>query len=309
MERYDHVSGRVLNIQHFCVDDGPGIRTTVFLKGCPLRCVWCHNPETHRMGDEVMFRTSRCIGCGRCVAVCENAAHRFDEEHRHIYDRSLCSLCGRCMNTCLTKAIESVGETMSVEAVMQELLTDQVFYQTSGGGITVSGGEPTAQPEFTFALLSACKENGLHTCIETCCYCDPKILEMLQPAVDLFLVDWKVTDEQKHREYTGVSNKRIEQNLALLSNLGAKVVLRCPLIPQINLEESHYDGIAAIANRYPNVTRIELEPYHPMGLEKLDALGKQAAYRNADFLAASDAEQAEKYIREKVSIPVLVSGK
>lgn len=159
------------------------------------------------------------------------------------------------------------------------------------------------------ALLAACKAEGLHTCIETCGRCDPAVIRAIQPVTDLFLVDWELSDEQEHRSYTGVSNRQILQNLALLSGLGAKVVLRCPLIPEINLTESHYDGIVKLAGRYPNITHIDLEPYHPMGLENLIALGTGASYRNEDFLPIEKAQQIAAYLSKRATIPVTVSGK
>ncbi|MBQ8311022.1 MAG: glycyl-radical enzyme activating protein [Clostridia bacterium] len=303
------VVGRILNIQHFCVDDGPGIRTTVFLKGCPLRCVWCHNPESHVASDEIMYRADRCVGCGACASACPNGAHTFDVEGKHLFDRLLCTKCGKCTKACLVEALETVGESKTVDEVLSDVLSDRVFYETSNGGVTISGGEPTAQPAFTESFLTACKQEGLHTCVETCGWCKPENILALAPLVDLFLLDWKLTDDTLHKQYTGVSNTLIVENLARLCEIGARVILRCPLIPDINLTEDHLDGIAALANRFSSIEQIDLEPYHPMGIGKTNALGKVAAYTNDTFLESDRAEEAKAFIEKKVSIPVTVSGK
>jgi pyruvate formate lyase activating enzyme len=303
------IVGRILNIQHFCVDDGPGIRTTVFLKGCPLRCVWCHNPESHLATDEIMFRADRCVGCGACVSACPNGAHTFDENGKHLFDRTRCTKCGNCAKVCLVEALETVGENKTVDEVLADVLSDRIFYETSNGGVTISGGEPTAQPKFTESFLSACKREGLHTAMESCGWCSPDVLLKIAPFVDLFLLDWKLSDDELHKQYTGVSNLPIVENMERLAALEKRVILRCPLIPDINLTEAHYDGIAAIANRFSNVEQIDLEPYHPMGIGKTNALGKEASYTNGEFLDAAIATQAKEYIAQRVSIPVTVSGK
>lgn len=303
------ITGRILNIQHFCVDDGPGIRTTVFLKGCPLRCVWCHNPESHLATDEIMFRADRCTSCGACASACPNGAHTFTSEGKHLFDRSKCNRCGKCAKACLVEALEAVGEDKTVDEVLADVLSDRIFYETSNGGVTISGGEPTAQAHFTEAFLTACKREGLHTCMETCGWCKEEILLKMIPLVDLFLLDWKLTDDALHQKYTGVSNALIVENIARLNAHGAKVILRCPLIPDINLTEDHLNGIASLANRFPCIEQIDLEPYHPMGIGKATALGKQSAYTNSEFLEAALAEEAKAHIIPLVSIPVTVSGK
>lgn len=266
-------TGTIFNIQKFSIQDGPGIRTTIFMKGCPLSCLWCHNPESNKTTTEIFFSSQKCIGCSACVAVCQQGGHRL-EEHAHIYNRENCIHCGACAEACVTGALEKIGRSASVEEVMQEVLKDKIFYETSGGGLTLSGGEPLAQFRFTKALLEAAKAQGLHTCIETCGYAPWEHYEQLAGLVDIFLFDYKLTDPQLHKQYTGVSNERILENLRKLDAMGAAIILRCPIIPTINDTPGHFAGIAATANSLSHITEVHIEPYHPLGNSKLDMLGK-----------------------------------
>ena len=249
------VKGTVFNIQRFCVNDGPGIRTTVFLKGCPLSCVWCHNPESQRFEPEILFYKDKCTGCGRCK--CVTAA-----------DRDF---------VCFNGAKEICGKTVSANEVTAEVLKDKPFYKNSGGGVTLSGGEPLAQYDFSLELLKKAKENGIHTAIETCGYAEKsKILEIAK-YVDLFLFDCKETDPELHKEYTGFDNKIILENLKALSDAGSKIILRCPIIPGFNDRAEHFKGISETAEKFIGIEHIEIEPFHPLGESKYSALGREVA--------------------------------
>jgi len=267
-------SGTIFNIQKFCINDGPGIRTTVFLKGCPLNCLWCHNPESKKAGPEIMYDKRKCILCGSCAAVCPNGGHTF-RENEHTFDRTDCIRCGTCAKSCSAKALETAGYTISVADAIASVMKDEIFYKNSGGGMTLSGGEPMAQFSFTRALLKAAKEKGLHTCMETCGYAPWEQYREIAPYVDIFLFDYKITDKSDHEKYTGVSNDRILENLHKLDEIGAKIVLRCPIIPTINDTDAHFAGIVNTANSLRNILEINIEPYHPLGSGKSEMLDRE----------------------------------
>ncbi len=276
------LTGTLFNIQKFSINDGPGIRTTVFMKGCPLRCIWCHNPESKSAKPEIFFDSKKCVGCRECARVCPNNCHRFTET-THIYDRSSCIACGKCADVCMPAALEVAGYEKTVQEVMEEVLKDKIFYDNSGGGITLSGGEPMAQFEFTYALLRAAKEAGLHTCMETCGFTKKENFEKIADFVDIFLYDYKETDPVRHEEYTGVSNVLILENLHFLDSIGAKTILRCPIIPTLNDREDHFTGIAATADSLRNILEIHIEPYHPLGSGKAEMLDKEYALHALSF--------------------------
>lgn len=265
------MQGTIFNIQRFCVNDGPGIRTTVFLKGCPLSCVWCHNPESQRFEPEILFYKDKCTGCGRCK--CVTAA-----------DRDF---------VCFNGAKEICGKTVSADEVTAEVLKDKPFYENSGGGVTLSGGEPLAQYDFSLELLKKAKENGIHTAIETCGYAEKsKILEIAK-YVDLFLFDCKETDQELHKKYTGVDNKIILDNLKALSDAGSKIILRCPIIPGFNDRAEHFKGISEIAGKLSGIEHIEIEPFHPLGKGKYSALSRKYA-----DIQPPDAETVDNWIEQ-----------
>lgn len=264
--------GTVFDIQHFSVSDGPGIRTTVFLKGCPLRCEWCHNPESYITDTQMMYYEERCGSCGACAEICPNGCHRMADGN-HLFDREQCVMCGKCTGKCPSGALKTVGQKRTTEDVLKEVLEDRFFYESSGGGMTLSGGEPMFQPDFALNLSKAAKECGLHVCVETSGFCKKEHLERMLPFVDLFLYDYKMTGEENHKKYTGVSQKVISENLCFLDRLGADIILRCPIIPGININKEHITGIVTIAGKLTHLQEIHLEPYHNIGIPKRSGLG------------------------------------
>lgn len=245
--------GNIFNIQRFSTSDGPGIRTVVFLKGCPLNCAWCHNPESKNQKIEILYNQELCIGCGKCIKVCKNDCHSFGE--RLIFNRTLCLSCNECASVCPSKALEVCGKETTVSDVIEIVKRDIPFYEESGGGLTISGGEPLMQYDFTLELLKSSKKVGIHTAIETCGFTNKNIKE-LSKYNDLWLYDIKLFENSKHIKYTGVSNDIILKNLYNLDNINANIILRCPIIPDINTSEDHFDNIASLSNTLKNVKAI-----------------------------------------------------
>lgn len=294
--------GTVFNIQHFSLNDGPGIRTVVFLKGCPLDCGWCHNPEGKAAGAQLLFNPKACVGCGRCAAVCPQQAHRF-ENGEHRLDRTQCTVCGACAAACPNGALEVLGRRCSVEDVMAELAKDDIFFGKVGG-VTFSGGEPFSQPLFLLSLLKRCREKGYAVCVETSGFANGEDIDACAAYVDRFLFDIKETDPRRHRQWVGVDNERILANLARLNRLQATVVLRCPIIPGVNDRREHFEAIAALADQYDAVEGVELMPYHPLGLAKAAQIGGRQAYDRTTFLEKETASAYVEYIQERTDKPV-----
>ena len=276
----DVIQGWVFDIQRYSVNDGPGIRTTVFLKGCPLRCLWCDNPESQYKLPELLYLPSLCVSCQRCVAVCEFGATTVGPDGKIQIDRSLCQVCGKCVEACLTGARVIMGRLMGVEEVVQVVNKDTLFYRNSGGGVTVSGGEPTHQAEFVKALLFRCHESGLHTALDTCGLVDWDVLEEILEYADLVLFDLKHMDSEEHRKLTGVGNEIILQNLERLAKLKPMVV-RIPLIPGLTDSKTNIEASGEFLARI-GTSRVDVVPYHQLGMGKYERLGKKYALTDVE---------------------------
>lgn len=287
--------GLVLEIHRFSLHDGPGIRTTVFLKGCPLNCIWCHNPESICNYPEIAYFESRCTACGECLKVCPSGAQNIHEGLHH-YNRELCELCFRCTEACFFDALRKVGKIMPVEEILSEVERDREYYVQSGGGITISGGEPLMQHGFTLEILKAAKQAGIHTCIETSGFASGKVIESILPYTDLILYDFKASPEL-HPKFTGVNSKIILENLDLIVNSGKMTEIRCPVVPGVNDTESFFSAIAELSVHLNHQIPFRIMPYHNTGNGKLERFGYQATLNGID--SASD-EQIKKW-REELS--------
>ena len=296
------MTGNIFNIQRFSTSDGPGIRTVVFLKGCPLSCIWCHNPESKSAYPEIFYDSEKCVNCRKCEKVCNNNQHVFDT-NKHIFLYNNCKKCLKCVFECPINALEICGKEVTVGEAMNEILRDAEFYKQSCGGITLSGGEPLMQYDFSLELLKKSKEAGFHTAIETSGYCYKELHEISQ-YVDLWLYDIKLFSESEHIKYTGVSNEKILKNLFYLDSMGSKIILRCPIIPDINFTESHFNKIANLANELKNVVALHIEPYHPLGIHKSIKLGKTQGYQNKEFLSADSIAPFIDYMGNKTKIDI-----
>ena len=261
----------IFDIQRFCVYDGPGIRTTVFFKGCNMHCAWCHNPESFSAAAELLFRAEKCTACGAC-AVCPEGAHTF-ENGVHTFHRERCVACGKCASLCPNGALELSGRKMTAENVMLVIDKDAKYYKSSGGGVTFSGGEASLHFELLTELLESCRERGYHTALETNGLIPPERLQRLLPLVGLFLFDCKHTDPEQHKRWTGAPLEPVLETLAALDRAGANVVLRCPIIPGVNDTDAHFAAIRALKKQYSCIQKAEIMAYHDIGKSKWDALG------------------------------------
>ena len=269
-------TGLIFDIKRYAIHDGPGIRTTVFFKGCLLHCPWCHNPEGQDSNLELSFNKTRCLeDCSECIKICpQDALSRLN--HDISIAREKCDLCGDCTQVCPTEAVEIIGKKLTVEDVMEEIEKDRVFHEESAGGVTFSGGEPLAQLEFLHALLLECKKKGIHTVLDTCGYASFEDLDKIADKIDLFLYDFKLMDDKKHQETTGVSNKLIIENLKKLSERGSQIVVRIPIIMGVNDSHENITKTAEFLTSLPGIQGISLLPYHKGGRQKYARLSKSS---------------------------------
>lgn len=299
-------SGWLFDVRRFSLHDGPGIRTTVFLKGCPLRCSWCHNPESQSPHAQLLHRHERCLHCGACLQACTVGAIERDGEQLRT-DPAACDLCGACADACPAEARVLVGREASVGEVLRELERDRVFYDESGGGATLSGGEPLAQPAFTRALLHGCRERGIHTALDTAGYADADVLLDLAAHADLVLYDLKHTDADAHRRGTGVSNDVILANLRRLLTGGHDVIVRIPLVPGFNDAPADLQATAAFLATLDPLPPVQLLPFHAAATAKYTRFGLR--YPHAGSAPQTPAQlEAAKGGFERVGVPVRVGG-
>ncbi|MDD4792577.1 MAG: glycyl-radical enzyme activating protein [Firmicutes bacterium] len=301
-------TGSIFDIRRYSVHDGPGIRTAVFLKGCPARCLWCHNPEGQSFKQEVMYWPGKCRGCGVCALMCPSKA-LIMEHGRPAVVAEVCTRCGKCVEVCLAQARSIVGREMSVPEVMDEVELDRAFYDESGGGVTFTGGEPLAQPKFLCELAKACRDLELHTAVDTSGIAGPQVIEELVPHVDLWLYDIKTVDSDLHISATGCSNELPISNLSWLVNQGCDVMLRVPLIPGFNDDDSSLAGFVGLLEsldwRHP--AEVAILPYHRLGNEKYARLGRKYSMRDVGEPGIDCIDRARR-IFEAAGIGVRIGG-
>jgi pyruvate formate lyase activating enzyme len=302
-ENPEGVLGTVFNIQRYSIQDGPGIRTTVFLKGCPLRCRWCSNPESQNPLPEIAHRDSLCTQCGKCLEVCSPRAIKLGNKTVAI-DRKLCNNCGKCVDVCLPGALKFFGSQMSAAEVLREVEKDVQFYRTSSGGVTVSGGDPIYQPDFVAALFRLCRDRGIETCIETTGCGSARALEKILAYTDLVLYDIKLCDNAAHKKWTGRANETILRNLNIVVKKGIPLIIRVPLIPGVNDSAEELRKIASLAAaRLNKPRRVNLLPYHKYGMGKYPQLDRE--YSLAELATQKDDEvQRAKQLFESYGLEV-----
>ena len=302
----DGPTGLIFDIKKYAIHDGPGIRTTVFFKGCPLRCKWCHNPESWSDESEHSLRITRCVSCGECVSACNNDAIVLTGEGP-VTNLQKCTLCGKCVQACVFGARELIGRRVTVDEVMAEIEKDIVFYDQSGGGVTLSGGEPFAQPEFLSEILKRCKNCGIHTALDTTCHVEQNVLETVVQDVDLFLCDIKHMDSETHERFTGVGNELILDNIKWLSSLNSAIVIRFPVIAVFNDDAGNIRQMAEFISSLVNVNRVDILPYNPGGLEKSARFCAEYDIMESEIVAEAKLEQIADKLRE-FAIDVKIGG-
>jgi len=291
------VKGLIFDISRYAIHDGPGIRATIFFKGCPLRCQWCHNPEGQESKPEIIIKEERCVvECDSCLSACPQNAISKDGTSI-IVDRIQCDSCGKCKEVCVYEAFDIIGREVTVQQVLEEVEKDRIFFDESGGGVTFSGGEPLVQPDFLEALLVEFKTRGIRTTVDTSGYAPFEILDRVSDNVDLYLYDIKIMDEKKHKDYSGVSNRIILENLRRLSEKDKRICIRIPIIPGINDDRENIESIASYLLSLKNIKKINLLPFHRGGVQKYKRLGKKNLLDKLQPPSDEKIEEIKKTLR------------
>lgn len=304
------LTGVVFNIVHSSFVDGYGIRTTVFLKGCPLRCLWCCNPEGQKFEPELKFVAPDCSSCGKCVEICPVGALAInpDPEQKLFIDREKCTMCGKCADACAVNAFGIIGKRMTVDEVMKIVCKDEYYYRKSGGGLTIGGGEATAQPDFTLALVRACKENYIHVAIDTCGFTTTENGRKALEEADLLLYDVKGIDPAEHRRNTGVSNEIILDNLKRLDSMGKPIIIRYPFIPGYNDSQETIKAIAALLEKLKSVQRVDIIGYHEYSKTRYKELGMQYPLEHIKSTPTNERLESVKTIFEQHGLKTQLGG-
>jgi len=304
----EDVKGTIFNIQRYSIHDGPGIRTTVFFNGCPLRCVWCQNPESQTFQPELFYNKERCTGCGRCLPVCPEKAIEIVEGHSRT-DRALCNVCGACAEVCPEEARSVMGKTVSAKEVFVEVNKDAIFYERSGGGVTLSGGEPLAQPEFAIEILRLCKNAGIHTAIETCGHAPWETVKRVLKVVDLVLYDLKHMDPIEHRKVTGVSNALLLENLKRIHRESrVALAIRIPTIPGFNDSSQNMEAtVSFIQKELDASVPVHLLPYHRLGDSKREQMESAQPSLGITSPGDEDMEKLKGYF-ESQGLKAVIGG-
>ncbi|MBD3254544.1 MAG: glycyl-radical enzyme activating protein [Candidatus Lokiarchaeota archaeon] len=294
------MKGVIFDISHYAIYDGPGIRTIVFLKGCPLHCLWCHNPESQIFNPQVSYFREKCILCGKCVEVCPNEALIISEESV-IREYDKCDVCGTCVEVCPNQVMEVVGKFIDTEEIIKQIMVDKPFYDNSGGGVTISGGEPTAQPKFLISILKALKEKGIHTAIETCGFFKESLVEKLVGLIDLFLFDIKHFEPDIHKKFTGVSNERILFNFEKIHKIVGDqgIICRIPIIPGVNDDNHAIDGITSFLKKINYMGEVHLMPYNKMAKTKYEKMGMGDIYKDMGDLTEENLNEIVERINNR----------
>jgi pyruvate formate lyase activating enzyme len=300
-----NINGLIFDIKRFAVHDGPGIRTTIFLKGCPLSCWWCHNPEGLSNSQEIIYYDYKCMNCDKCINICQQNALE-EKNNKIVRNHKICASCGNCVEICPTASQQIIGQKISAENTIKEIEKDRIFFETSNGGVTFSGGEPLMQHEFLKETLKLCKKRSIHTALDTSGFCHSDVFNTLIKFNDLFLYDLKIIDDQQHKKYTGVSNKKIIKNLDILQKKEKDIIIRFTIVKGITDTKENLRDIINLVSSFEKIKGIDLLPFHNVN-EKYQRIGKQNKLKDIKPPSSNDIKRIKKQFEQK-DLNVRISG-